>query len=191
MSKKNVFIALFLFVLIAIFGISYFWGIERFKNSDLEAKKNNTTLGDNSVHSFKSTDIISPNAQITLKTIYKKSGDSVSKEIKDQNLVGKNRSQLEELGYTVIDMNQSKVILSKKIDSYAPNKFVLGIKDNKIAIYRTDENGKMYIEDESKDVTNIDTSVLKQGDIDLLNEGSKDFQFDTREGAEAKLEDYV
>lgn len=78
----------------------------------------------------------------------------------------------------------------KEEDKYMPNKYVVGIKGDNIAIYRTDKSGNMYIEDENKDITDIKTNKLKEQDIHMLTTGDKYFQCDTREEAEARLEDY-
>lgn len=78
----------------------------------------------------------------------------------------------------------------KNINKYAPDKYVLGIKNGFIAIYKTDRQGNMFIENEKRDITHISTDRLKQEDIKLLTKGDKYFQCNTREEAEARLEDY-
>lgn len=67
---------------------------------------------------------------------------------------------------------------------------MLGIKNGFIAIYKTDRQGNMFIENEKRDITHISTDRLKQEDIKLLTKGDKYFQCNTREEAEARLEDY-
>jgi hypothetical protein len=81
-------------------------------------------------------------------------------------------------------------VLIKEVNKYAPNKYVLGIKDGYIAIYKTDKDGNMFIENDKVDITDVRTNRLKQADIKLLTKGDKYFQCDTREDAEARLEDY-
>ena len=76
------------------------------------------------------------------------------------------------------------------MDKYAPNKYVLGIKNGFIAIYKTDKAGNMFIENENTDITDIKTKRLKEEDIKLLTKGDKYFQCNTREEAQSRLEDY-
>lgn len=76
------------------------------------------------------------------------------------------------------------------MDKYEPNKYVLGIKNGLIAIYKTDNQGNMFIENEKRDVTDIKTSKLKEEDIRLLTKGDKYFECNTRDEAESRLEDY-
>lgn len=86
--------------------------------------------------------------------------------------------------------SSSKVIFLKEIDKYSPNKYVLGIKGDYLAIFKTNSNGDMYIENEEKDITDKKIDNLKEQDINLLTNGSKYFQCNTKEEALARLEDY-
>jgi hypothetical protein len=131
---------------------------------------------------------ISPNAKVLLKIHYKKSGDIVSKEMKASDFAGKTKEELAAENYEVESLAVNSVTLIKTIDSYTPNKYILGIKDNCFAIYKTDENGNMYIENSETDITDIE--IPTEGDYELLIKGSKSFQFDTREAVEEKLGEY-
>jgi hypothetical protein len=48
----------------------------------------------------------------------------------------------------------------------------------------------MFIENKQRDITDIKTNRLKKADIELLTKGNKYFECNTREDAEARLEDY-
>ncbi|MCM8710432.1 hypothetical protein M2651_05260 [Clostridium sp. SYSU_GA19001] len=174
----------FLFV---SFIYSYKWAINKF-NDNKKAKVSEVNNVDKPTSNLTLGDKISSNTKIILKTEYKKSGDINIKEVKVSEFLGKSKENLEEQGYIVESMSAKEVILIKRIDSYAPNKYVLGVKGRCFAIYKTDENGNMYIEDESNDVTDI--QVPTEGDYNLLINGSKDFQFNSREEVEEKLGEY-
>lgn len=169
------------------FMYSYNWAVNEFKDNK-ETKVNEVNDIDKATSILSLGDTIFPNTRIILKTEYKKSGDIDTKEVKASDFLGKNKERLEELGYIVEKMSADEVILIKRVDSYAPNKYILGVKGHYFAIYKTDENGNMYIEDESNDVTDIE--VPTEGDYNLLIKGSKDFQFDNREEVEEKLGEY-
>lgn len=146
----------------------------------------------------KGNEVLSKEAKILYKIKYKKSGDMLtvreSKAIDNVELVGKSKDEIEKIykdeGYKVEELKNSVLTLVKEEDKYMPNKYVVGIKGQNIAIYRTDESGNMYIEDEQKDVTDIKIDKLKEQDVHMLTTGDKYFQCDTREEAEARLEDY-
>ena len=67
---------------------------------------------------------------------------------------------------------------------------MLGIKGQYLAIYRTDSNGDMYIENEQTDITGKRIDHLKEQDINLLTNGSRYFQCNSREEVLSRLEDY-
>lgn len=199
MSKKAYYSSLFfiLFLLIA-FAYSYIWGIAKYKDENKDTKYSNVDTYYEKGYSseINLNDIISANTKVVFKTQYIKSGDYDEKiQNVSEKVIGKSREEIEQIykndGYKLESMDSTKIILVKSVDSYAPNKYVFGIKEGRLAIYRTDNNGYQYIEDESKDITPIRAETLKKLDLELLIKGAKQFEFDTREQAEAKLEDYI
>ena len=134
-------------------------------------------------------------AKIIFKIKYNKSGElKTEKEELAGKLAGKTKNEVENIyktaGYKVNKFGAKEVVLVKEVDKYEPNKYVLGIKNGLIAIYKTDNQGNMFIENEKRDVTDIKTSKLKEEDIRLLTKGDKYFECNTREEAESRLEDY-
>ncbi|SKA75723.1 hypothetical protein SAMN05428976_102166 [Clostridium sp. USBA 49] len=185
MFKRKYFLIAILFITFSIvtFMISYNLSMKKINNNNIEIKEVNTT--ENNSSEITLGDVISPDTKITLKTYYKKSGDMDVKEIDASKYLGKNKEELEKLGYNVESINSKEVILVKTIDSYAPNKYILGVKDKCFAIYRTDENANLIIEEE----TGIE--VPTEEDHKLLLKGSKDFQFKTKEEVEEKLGEFI
>lgn len=138
---------------------------------------------------------ISEKTEVVFKIKYKKSGDlKTEKQEPAGKLAGKTKSEVENIyksaGYKVNKFSIKEVELVKEVDKYAPNKYVLGIKNGLIAIYKTDNQGNMFIENEKRDITDIKTNKLKQEDIKLLTKGDKYFECNTRDEAESRLEDY-
>lgn len=184
----------------AIFSLSCYICVTKLKVTNIKDNKNRVNSASSSetdglsVHSSLD-DVVSSNANIVFKVKYTKSGEVVTeKEEKAKDLSGKKKSEIDELyeneGYKVQNITSSEVDLVREVDKYAPNKYVLGIKDGRIAIYKTDKDGNMFIEDDIRDITDIKTDKLKEADIRLLTKGDKYFQCNTREDAESRLEDY-
>lgn len=200
MDKKKLRTFILVILTISIFTLSYYICISKLKNENIGNNKyglNSSKEGgaDSLAANSNGDGIVSRNASIIFKIKYEKSGDVVvEKEEPIGSLAGKKKSDVEEMykdeGYEVQNINSLQVVLMRKVDKYAPNKYVLGIKDGFIAIYKTDKNGNMTIENEKRDITDIKIDKLKQADIQLLTKGDKYFQCDTREDAEARLEDY-
>ncbi|MBV7275315.1 hypothetical protein JMF89_01200 [Clostridiaceae bacterium UIB06] len=197
--KKRTFLLVFL--TISIFSLSYYICINKLKtigirNNNYKMNSSNKDKEMGSLATNSNNDlIVARDSTILFKVQYSKSGDViVEKEESVGSLAGKKKDDVEAIykndGYEVQSINSSQVVLMKKVDSYAPNKYVLGIKDGYVAIYKTDKDGNMFIENEKRDITDIKIDKLKQADIQLLNKGDKYFQCDTREDAEARLEDY-
>lgn len=191
-NKKNLFYTGFTIVLAGCFTIGFVLGMWKYK-SDI-----NSEATSSNVSSLSNSDEVQIKAatNIILSTIYEKSGDCIKdKEVSGKQYAGENRKQLEKSfekdGYMVEKMTSSEVSMKRAVNRYSPNKYVLGIKGDYIAIFKTDKDGNQFIEDEATDITKIRISNLKDGDITMLTNGSKDFQFDTKEGALAKLEDYI
>lgn len=200
MDKRKVRTILLVFFTITILGLSCYICVNKLKainiknNKSQVASSNSNALDSLNVHS-NLDDVVAANANIVFKVKYTRSGEVVTeKEEKAEDLSGKKKSEVDEVykneGYKVQNITSSEVVLVKEVDKYAPNKYVLGIKDGRIAIYKTDKDGNMFIENDKTDITDIKTDKLKEADIQLLTKGDNYFQCDTREDAESRLEDY-
>lgn len=199
MDKRKLRTVLLVFLTITIFGFSYYICINKLRdtnpnNNRYQIKTNDEEQSKLTVNS--STEgIISKNSNVIFKTKYLKCDQIVvDKEEKAGALAGKSRNEIENMykneGYKLQNINGNNVILQREVDKYVPDKYVLGIKDQCIAIYRTDKHGNMFIENDKRDITDIRIDKLKQADIQLLTHGDEYFQCDTREEAESRLEDY-
>lgn len=200
MDKRKIRTILLVILTVTIFSLSYYVCINRLKSTNIKDGRhqvNNGNLGVSDTLTVHSNvdGVVSSNSNIVFKVKYIKSGEVMTeKEEKVDDLAGKKKDEVDEVykdeGYKVQNITSAEVVLVKEVDKYAPNKYVLGIKDGCIAIYKTDKDGNMFIENDKTDVTDIKTDKLKAADIQLLTKGDKYFQCDTREDAEARLEDY-
>lgn len=199
MDKKKISLIFALFISFCIFCFTYYY-------CNYELKSINTKNNKQEVKNYKETpdalyvqsrsyDTVSSNSKIIFKTKYNKCETFVvNKEQQAGLLAGKTKSELENIyaadGYKVDTISETEVVLIREVDKYEPNKYVLGIKDGYIAIYKTDKEGNMFIEDQDRDITDIKIDKLKAADIDLLTKGDKYFQCSSKEDAQAILEDY-
>lgn len=199
-NRKKIRTILLVILTISIFSLSYYLCINKLKSTNFKEDKYKVQNESKDIDKTMTVDSnmntsLSPNAKIIFEKKYIKSGEVITeKEESAGNLAGKKKSELNQVykgqGYSLESMKSSEVVFVKEFDRYAPNKYVVGIKDGFIAIYKTDKDGNMFIEDEKRDVTDIKTDRLKKADIELLTKGDKYFQCNTREDAEARLEDY-
>lgn len=199
MSHKKFIIALSVVLVAASFSIGYYWGISNHTNKSTQVNRrpnNSEVLNTINTISPVSEVKVTINTNVVFKVRYSKSDDTkIEKTLsKPIDLVDKTKDGLNKLysaeGYRVESMNSNEVDLVKLLDNYSPNKYVLGIKGDYVAIFKTDNTGNMFIENIANDITDISTKNLKKGDIELLTNGTKDIQFDSRSEAESSLEDF-
>lgn len=98
-------------------------------------------------------------------------------------------TMLKEKGYSKVKSEDNKIVFTKEEGTgLTPNKYYLGDKDGNIAIFKTDENGKAFIEKPS-DVSVKKLYSLPKMDSDIIKSFGR--QFDTREECEEELSAYV
>ncbi|WP_294182177.1 hypothetical protein [uncultured Clostridium sp.] len=197
MDRRKIRSAVLAVFTILIFGLSCYICVVGFQNINMEKKLSQASKNSYDTVKVNSSinNVVAGNAKIIFKIKYGKSGEvQVEKQESAGKLTGKKKNEVEKtyknVGYKIEKFSSKEVILIKNINKYAPDKYVLGIKNGFIAIYKTDRQGNMFIENEKRDITHISTDRLKQEDIKLLTKGDKYFQCNTREEAEARLEDY-
>ena len=197
MDKRKLRTVILVIFTILIFSLSCYICVTGFQNANMKKEllqvkeKNKETVKTNS--SVATT--VSEKAKIIFKIKYNKSGEyKIEREESAGELSGKNKDEVQNTyknaGYKIEKFDVQQVILVKEMDKYAPDKYVLGIKNGFIAIYKTDKEGNMFIENENTDITDIKTKKLKEEDIKLLTKGDKYFQCNTREEAQSRLEGY-
>ncbi|MGL5066759.1 MAG: hypothetical protein ACRC6T_02875 [Sarcina sp.] len=91
-------------------------------------------------------------------------------------------------GYEKTKKGENSISFSKVLGSgLTPNKYYIGDKDGYIAMFKTDENGKAFIEKEN-DVSFLRTTDFPDPDIERITTFAR--EFDTREECEEVLDSY-
>ena len=185
-------VTLFIVLLIVCFFSTYFI-VDRLTNSkykDVSDNQSKTAV-------YNNTNLLSDDMKIILKVdgVVEKSEtlkdfklDNEIDSVNEQFLVDYYASK----GYSVESLSEKKVVLNKDEEEVTvePNKYYLGEKDGYFAIYKSDENGKVFIEDES-DVYRSSKMVntIPKDDQEAIK--SFKFGYDTKDEAKEILSGYI
>ena len=183
-------VTLFIVLLIVCFFSTYFI-VDRLTNS-----KNKDVNDNQSKTTVYNTNSLSDDMKIILKVDGIVETSETLKEFKlDNNIDNVNEQFLVDYyaskGYSVESLSEKKVVLNKDEEVILePNKYYLGEKDGYFAIYKSDENGKVFIEDES-DVYRSSKMVntIPKDDQEALK--SFKFGYDTKDEAKEILSGYI
>lgn len=183
-------VTLFIVLLIVCFFSSYFI-VDRLTNS-----KNKDVNDNQSKTTVYNTNSLSDDMKIILKVDGIVETSETLKEFKlDNNIDNVNEQFLVDYyaskGYSVESLSEKKVVLNKDEEVILePNKYYLGEKDGYFAIYKSDENGKVFIEDES-DVYRSSKMVntIPKDDQEAIK--SFKFGYDTKDEAKEILSGYI
>ena len=184
-------VTLCIVLLIVCFFSTYFI-VDRLTNSkykDVSDNQSKTAV-------YNNTNLLSDDMKIILKVdgVVEKSEtlkdfklDNEIDSVNEQFLVDYYASK----GYSVESLSEKKVVLNKDEEVILePNKYYLGEKDGYFAIYKSDENGKVFIEDES-DVYRSSKMVntIPKDDQEAIK--SFKFGYDTKDEAKEILSGYI
>ena len=183
-------VTLFIVLLIVCFFSTYFI-VDRLTNS-----KNKDVNDNQSKTTVYNTNSLSDDMKIILKVDGIVETSETLKEFKlDNNIDNVNEQFLVDYyaskGYRVESLSEKKVVLNKDEEVILePNKYYLGEKDGYFAIYKSDENGKVFIEDES-DVYRSSKMVntIPKDDQEAIK--SFKFGYDTKDEAKEILSGYI
>lgn len=184
-------VTLFIVLLIVCFFSTYFI-VDRLtnsKNKDVNDNQSKTIV-------YNNTNSLSDDMKIILKVDGIVETSETLKEFKlDNNIDNVNEQFLVDYyaskGYSVESLSEKKVVLNKDEEVILePNKYYLGEKDGYFAIYKSDENGKVFIEDES-DVYRSSKMVntIPKDDQEAIK--SFKFGYDTKDEAKEILSGYI
>lgn len=131
---------------------------------------------------------------IILNMKFESNKDTIKKEIKagnDYKDITKSEIQAKftNLGFKLDNFSTEKVEFSKT-SFYLPKKYVIGIKDGKICIYKTDEYGNLKIETKDDVFNDMEASKLPDKERQFLYKGHVNYQFTTKEEAISAVDDY-
>lgn len=194
LRKKNIFIFICgLLLVFSIFFISYNISANYLNNSQSNNEERNT------YNQLSSADTINDNAKIVLRTKNSTSGkvEEVGKltvfELKEKLGNKIQKSTLEDFyakeGYTLYSFDKNEIIFMKESSgNFEPNKYYLGVENGFIAIFKSDNDGKLIIEDRVNDVTKKSIESLPEGDRRILR--NYELKFNTKEEAEEQLTEF-
>ncbi len=156
-------------------------------------KVQNDNLGKSTVVMNENNENTTENTVIILNMKFSSSEGTVSKEIKAgdkyKDMTEKEiQEKFDKLGFTMDEFSKDKIVF-KKESFYLPDKYIIGIKDNKICIYKSDEYGNLIIENPD-DIFNMDASKLPEKERASLTKGHINYQFNTKDEAAKAVQEY-
>lgn len=188
-NKKKLFIGMIL-TLVIIFSITYYLSDKYIANKNI---KNNAVEADetNKHNEF------SDNTKIYLFSGNTKEKESTISDLKkelniDGDLTkGELSKALNEKGY-IFELNSNGEMTYKRDVSkdVKPNKYYIGEKDGFLAIYKTDKDGILLIEN-SEDLYSNNKKVDSLREIDKQKIKNLEFEYDSKEEAEEGISEFL
>ncbi|NME82497.1 hypothetical protein [Clostridium sp. SM-530-WT-3G] len=174
-----------------IFTLTYFIA-DRYMMNKKNEKLENTTIAAQNTEK-----VIDDNMKICLISDDNSNEELSLKELKEKfNLasdltINKLCSELKKIGYT-LDRAEESDLKFKKDDSQTvePDKYYIGEKEGYLAIYKSDENGKLFIENDS-DVYRENKSVQMLPENDVYKINNFELKYDNKEDAEEDLSEFL
>ena len=130
------------------------------------------------------------------------SGDNIDEDLSLKDLrekynldsaltINKLCSALKEIGYELEDAGESELTFKREASkSVNPNKYYIGEKEGYLAIYKSDDNGNLFIEKDS-DVYKDHKKVEMLPEDDKTQISNFDLEYDTKEDAEEDLSEFL
>ena len=111
---------------------------------------------------------------------------------KNENLEGKTIeefiSSVEKEGYELVSSNEEEIVFLTDMGILEKNKYYIGEKDGYIAIFKTGEDGRAFIE-KPEDVSTKKIEDLPEVDRNKIKNFEK--KYDTREECEENITNYI
>ena len=191
-KKLSIISIIIVFALIISFFASYFI-TNRLTNP--KYAKNNTDV-DKTV--YNNTKALDDNVILILMNQGVVEKEQSISEFKKENFISNDISEqfivnfFEANGYNLEELQDEKVVFSKDgtINVLEPNKYYIGEKDGYFAIYKTDSEGKLMIENEDDVYRNSRTIDFLKGE-DLEDIKNLKHCYDTKDDAMEKLTAYI
>lgn len=210
--KRNYNLMISICFLIIAFDVSYAFSTRMFshKNNVNISKVNKVpkimeidTNEDNSKYTLNSNDnddeVISKEAKLIYKVKYINTNDSIVEKVQDaKELVGLKKKDLKNsfIGkdYYLESLHKDEIICAKDVERYVyeKGKYVIGMNNEFLAIYKINEEGKMIFVENSQNLFGEKAKKISDFSKEFYDEllfGSKEMQFDTLDEAENILSD--
>lgn len=188
-SKKKLFISMTI-ILALIFSLTYYLSDIYLTNKNAE---NNTTKA----VEINKDDELNDNTKIYLYAGEKKEKEATLAELKKELNIDGNLTQtelskaLKDKGYVLEIESNGEMTYKRDISkSVKPNKYYIGEKDQYLAIFKTDDNGTLSIEN-SEDVYSNSKKVDNLREIDKNKIKNFELEYDSKEDAEESLSEFL
>jgi hypothetical protein len=189
MNKKKLFISMTI-TLALIFSITYYLSDKYITNKN--AKSNAIEASEKS-----KANELNDNKKIYLMAGEKKEKELTIADLKKELNIDGNLTQselskaLKDKGY-VLEIESNGLMTYKKNDSKSvkPNKYYIGEKNGFLAIFKTDKDGILLIEN-SKDVYSESKKVENLREIDKNKIKNFELEYDSKEDAEENLSEFL
>lgn len=205
-KRRYVLAAIFLLLASAAFGIGYYFNAEAPMDIDDPAKVNlqipdsliNPTANANTLEpvnadneadtavNMPGKDFLTPNTQLIFKTYFSSCKHTAEKAVQAANdEVNMNEEQLKEkyIGWEVTGFSPPIVELSRNIETYCPNHYIISVDNGFIAIFVYDGDGNKILQEK----TDISLATLTPEDQQALRYG---IVVDTEDQKEQTLEGF-
>lgn len=85
--------------------------------------------------------------------------------------------------YEILDFNDKSIILRElSIKVFEPNMYYIGEKDGYVTVFKSNEEGKLFVENESIDISNKKVDFLPLADREMVR--NYELKSDNREGVQ-------
>lgn len=200
MRKKHIFLIGSICIILLIFGFLYGYNVaDRIGkkpndiSEDTEEDNNDTSnLGENVSIINTEDEYVTPNTTIEYIFYYLKCGHKIKKVSKaSKDMINLNEEKFishikqSHPHWRVTDFSYENIIIEIDKEHLCPNHYVIGVKDDKIAIYKINDEGELVL-----DSVLSDTSIkrLKFIDQQRLREG---IIVDSKEDISRIIEDFI
>ncbi|NLY66090.1 MAG: hypothetical protein GX069_00860 [Tissierellia bacterium] len=170
----GIYIFIFCFILfLTSFGIGYY--LTSIRNGRNLAIENTEISGIEDLEIIQEVERITPNTFIEIRIHYKKCNHNITKlNEKDNNIV--NMTEEEYKAYLrenypnvkLIKFSSKEILLEEERNHLCPNHYIIGEHEGKVAVFKIDDNGQMYLD---KVFADYPITLLKKIDQEKLREG--------------------
>jgi hypothetical protein len=188
-NKKKLFISMVV-TLALIFSITYYLTDKYITNKNAQ---NNTVI----TSEINKNDELDDNTKIYLFAGEKKEEELTLAELKKELNIDKDLTQaelskeLKDKGYVLeIESNGEMTYKRDASKSVKPNKYYIGEKDGFLAIYKTDNDGTLSIEN-NEDVYSNSKKVDSLSEIDKNKIRNFELEYDSKDDAEEDLSEFL
>ncbi|WP_297420815.1 hypothetical protein [Clostridium sp.] len=189
LNKKKLFISMAI-TLALIFFITYYLSDRYIANKNV---KNNTVT----TSEINKDNQLSDNTKIYLFSGEKKEKELTLAELKKELNIDKNLTvaelskALKDNGYVLEISSNGEMTYKKDLSKVVkPNKYYIGEKDGYLAIYKTDNNGTLLIEN-SNDVYSDNKKVDNLSELDKDKIKNFKLEFNSKDDAEESLSEFL